>query len=1248
MNTIISLCKQAIFTSFIICSSVNADVLIDDFEAVNDWANIDLNVTTFHNGNAAGQWANHTIKKYIKKTFTTPIDASNTSFVRFWAYSGIANGTQITIKFASNNPSGTGGDYFRYPITVDWSGWKYFQIPLGDFIKARTPVGWGKIDNIELHASGWGNVPQADTLLILDEMAFGSGAIASLKKASYFVAADYIYDFDINIENYQSDTQNFSISVEADLNFSYPYTFTNPSFTLAPGETQIASIRVSIPGSMITADQMFNQQAASFIINANGNVIDKSSFKVTIPPQHRDHPRTLLEQDDFIRINQWANTYPWAKTVRDEILNSANNWETTFVNNYFGLSQWALPPEGGQWTLWYVCPVHNVDLTYDKNTGRHIDDVYGHDVADVVPDYNGWPYDQVVYSWMHRDLAEHIIDLGLSYQLTGNVQHAQSAADILLAYANKYNSYAYHDLNGNEGTAAPRGGGRVYSQFLDEDVWLTRIAWGYDLIAGSAVLTDQQRSHIKDNLLMAALDTVAPMNPLPYRVANQQSWNNAASAMVGVALEEPNLIADAILGPKGFEYQMQNNVKNDGFWEERTWGYHFYALKALEYVAETSTRAGYDLLSNPQYKSMFSIPMFYMLPDYSLPPINSGGRVDLVKKSDNDYEAAFNRYQSENCPNPYLPNASCKDLLSIPLSQGTRDRGALFWGVPNINFPAEPIDQKIASIHAPESGYAVLRAGENINKNYLIFGYGAQGYGRAGDYDGLSFHSYAAGGVMGVDPGSVRYGTDTTNTWYKQTVAHNTVTIDGKSQAYASGQIHKYNALPGISMISADAGAAYSDTALLRTLVVTEDYTLDRFHVSSMNVHTIDWLYHNFGSQSLGISSTLCADPCTDMPTGNGYQHITDISVSAPLSGSWSTTFDMTSDTVPRALNLTMLGEEGTTVLAGRGLGPHISNDILDPIKKLELERIPLVIARRTSADTVFTSLMEHKPTNGNFSTVQALQTDAIDADEVLAVAVTSTNYTDHVIASAKGTANTLKTFGNASCDGTLCLIRKNTAGLITRLAIAEGNIISDNNQLILQSMDSLVSLQVDYSPEKNTLEIQTSPAPNESIEVAFNNTMSDTTVRLNGIETGFTRALNPANIILNTAIADLNIVMQPIADSLELGNNLTYRATVTNQGPNTAFEVILTDQLSSQLALQSVTSSQGQCTGNSTVTCNLGELPAAASATVDITVTLINTGILSNTMTVDAINADDSKPVDDQATATARVFRKLRKKKGK
>jgi hypothetical protein len=69
--------------------------------------------------------------------------------VQFWAYSEVANGAGIELIFDSDNDADPEGwDYYRYTMTVDWTGWRYFLISRADFRVARHPVGWHEINYV--------------------------------------------------------------------------------------------------------------------------------------------------------------------------------------------------------------------------------------------------------------------------------------------------------------------------------------------------------------------------------------------------------------------------------------------------------------------------------------------------------------------------------------------------------------------------------------------------------------------------------------------------------------------------------------------------------------------------------------------------------------------------------------------------------------------------------------------------------------------------------------------------------------------------------------------------------------------------------------------------------------------------------------------------------------------------------------------------------------------------------------------
>lgn len=104
---------------------------------------------------------------------------------------------------------------------------------------------------------------------------------------------------------------------------------------------------------------------------------------------------------------------------------------------------------------------------------------------------------------------------------------------------------------------------------------------------------------------------------------------------------------------------------------------------------------------------------------------------------------------------------------------------------------------------------------------------------------------------------------------------------------------------------------------------------------------------------------------------------------------------------------------------------------------------------------------------------------------------------------------------------------------------------------------------------------------------------------------------------------ADLEITKTDAPDPVTMGNSLTYTVIVTNGGPSPATGVMVTDTLPAGVTFVSATSSQGSCSGTSTVTCNLGTLAKGASATVTIIVTPTTAGMLTNAASVTGAETD-------------------------
>jgi large repetitive protein len=118
-------------------------------------------------------------------------------------------------------------------------------------------------------------------------------------------------------------------------------------------------------------------------------------------------------------------------------------------------------------------------------------------------------------------------------------------------------------------------------------------------------------------------------------------------------------------------------------------------------------------------------------------------------------------------------------------------------------------------------------------------------------------------------------------------------------------------------------------------------------------------------------------------------------------------------------------------------------------------------------------------------------------------------------------------------------------------------------------------------------------------------------------------------------ATADLSITKTTPAAEAPTGSTITYTITVTNNGPDTAVNVVVNDDLPAGLQLVIATPSQGTCSATDPVSCSLGSLTSGASATITLQALVTATsGTISNAATVTA-DTDDGTPGNNTASST-------------
>jgi uncharacterized repeat protein (TIGR01451 family) len=123
---------------------------------------------------------------------------------------------------------------------------------------------------------------------------------------------------------------------------------------------------------------------------------------------------------------------------------------------------------------------------------------------------------------------------------------------------------------------------------------------------------------------------------------------------------------------------------------------------------------------------------------------------------------------------------------------------------------------------------------------------------------------------------------------------------------------------------------------------------------------------------------------------------------------------------------------------------------------------------------------------------------------------------------------------------------------------------------------------------------------------------------------------------------ADLMITKSDIEDPVTQNSDIHYEITVTNNGPDDATNVTVTDTLPPETSFVSADPSQGACVHSNedeTITCDIGLVSAGSAHTIDVVIRALGEGTVVNTATVDALDVDSNlanNTADQETTVVA------------
>ncbi|MFI1743578.1 alginate lyase family protein [Thalassobellus sediminis] len=497
---------------------------------------------------------------------------------------------------------------------------------------------------------------------------------------------------------------------------------------------------------------------------------------------------------------------------------------------------------------------------------------------------------------------------GLLYQILDDEKYAMYVKDMLMQYEVLYKTLPLHPKTRSYAR------GKLFWQCLNDSNWLVYISQAYDCIYN--YLTEEERNKLETNLFRPFADHISVDSPQFYqRVHNHSTWGNAAVGMIGLVMDDDELINRALYGIKnlkldpkakdndggfinkngkaGFLANIEEPFSPDGYYNEGPY-YQRYAMYPFLIFAEGLHNVKPELKIF-EYKDgvlLKSINALLNLSDADgdFFPLNDG------QKGMSYYNSALITAVDIS----YHYGKQDAGLLSIAEKQGQvlLDDSGLAVAIGIKKGKTKPFTKKSINLSdgpkGKQGGLAVLR-NEDVE---LVFKYAAQGSSH-GHYDKLSFSLYEKGEEVIQDYGLSRFVNieqkgggnylKENKTWAKQTIAHNTIIQNETSHfegKYEIGSQHHSelffydDANSEVQIVSAIESNAYPGTKMLRTMAVIKDkdferpYTLDIMKVTSNKTNQYDFPYYFLGQVVQTNFEYKTSKTLKPLGSKNGYQHL--------------------------------------------------------------------------------------------------------------------------------------------------------------------------------------------------------------------------------------------------------------------------------------------------------------------------------------------------------------------------------------
>ena len=594
-----------------------------------------------------------------------------------------------------------------------------------------------------------------------------------------------------------------------------------------------------------------------------------------------------------------------------------------------------VPTEGGGWTHNYFCPDDATRLTFDRTQPR------AHRCATCGRVFTGELLDLAWISSRQNELADGLRAAAFAWLISGERPYLDHATTLLETYAARYESYPVHGVNA--------GKGRLMGQSLDEAVWSIPAAWAYDAVRDA--LPQEAQERIERGLFrpMAAHLHTQVMQ----RIHNIGCWILAGIATIAAVLDYESLLVPVFDAQWGIERQLLEGTLEDGWWWEGSPAYHYYTITAVLNMVTGLRRFKPEVTHLPRLRQMLDTPPVIARADLSQPALNDCWYMEsepgaLARRAPL-YEIAYGLWGDE----------THSALLGRFYAQGTErvSLEALLFGPDTLPAPASASPVSVPAVLQAPSGYAVFRRAEH--DAWLLFKFGPHGGGH-GHPDKLALDYHAFGLRLSADLGTPGYGIPLNRTWYRHTLAHNTVLLDGEPQPPATGELLHFadGSAGGYASAHArvtwpaDAPAPYAGVTLERSIrwcMTGVPRFVEEVRVVCPEPRLIELAWHHAGALQLEGAAPVTELPSQPeaapfpppLPENPTYALLKEIQYLRSPTNAWSATWRLEEGGIGPGTRCAAIDPPGAALVSARVPGNPASETL-----SLLLRRVHAATAR--------------------------------------------------------------------------------------------------------------------------------------------------------------------------------------------------------------------------------------------------------------------------------------------------------------